>query len=70
MGHPARKSPSVPEPAGDELDHAGEAAMAPEDWESRWNDELSRRIGQIERGEVELLDGEKVMAEMRARIAS
>jgi hypothetical protein len=51
-----------------ELD--GVAAASPEEWERAWNDELSHRIGQVERGEVELLDGEAVMAKMRARLAS
>ncbi|MFO0754863.1 MAG: hypothetical protein U0359_00105 [Byssovorax sp.] len=28
----------------------------PADWESAWNDELSLRIGEVERGEARLLD--------------
>lgn len=64
MGDPARKLPS-PEPHDEEG-----AALSPEEWDAAWSDELARRIGQIERGEVKLLDGEQVMAEMRARLAS
>jgi putative addiction module component (TIGR02574 family) len=30
-----------------------------EEWTAAWNDELSRRMGQIERGEVELLTREE-----------
>lgn len=62
MGDPAQSfPPPLAEQPGDV--HDGE-------WTAAWNDELARRIGQIERGEVELLDGEQVMAEMRALLAT
>jgi hypothetical protein len=32
-----------------------------------WKREIARRIGQIERGEVELLDGDQVLRELRER---
>ncbi len=32
-----------------------------------WAEEAERRLAQIERGEVELISGEKVFAEMRAK---
>lgn len=38
----------------------------PEEWNNAWNDELSNRIAQIERGDVALVDGAEIMAELRA----
>ena len=32
-----------------------------------WKDDVSSRLEQIERGEVELLDGEELLRELRAR---
>lgn len=33
--------------------------------EQAWQEEVQRRLGQIERGEVELIDSNTVMAELR-----
>lgn len=40
----------------------------PEEWNSAWNDELSNRIAQIERGDVALACGAEIMAELRAEL--
>ncbi|MEM8964392.1 MAG: addiction module protein [Acidobacteriota bacterium] len=40
---------------------------AQEDIDRLWDEEAERRVGEIERGEVELLDGEQVLAELRER---
>jgi hypothetical protein len=37
-----------------------------EEWERAWGDELGRRIGEIERGEVELLTKEEFFAKFTA----
>jgi hypothetical protein len=37
----------------------------PAEWTRAWNDELGRRLEQIERGEVELIDGEAFFADWR-----
>jgi Putative addiction module component len=46
-----------------ELD--GALSSSPEEWDRAWNDELSRRMAQVESGEVELVDGDQVMADLR-----
>ncbi|MBL8029541.1 MAG: hypothetical protein JNL74_24210 [Fibrobacteres bacterium] len=33
-----------------------------------WNSEIDNRISQIDKGQVKLLDGNKVISEMRSRI--
>jgi hypothetical protein len=43
--------------------------LSSEQWRTSWNDELARRIAEVERGEAELLDGDAVIAEMREFIA-
>ena len=62
MGEPARHLPEHPD------DPPGEDISA-EQWQASWNDELARRIAEIERGDAKLLDGDEVMAKMRALIA-
>ena len=51
-----------------ELD--GAIAASAEDWEREWNDDLSRRMTQIENGEVDLVDGDDVLADLRADLSS
>lgn len=45
----------------------GEDDDAPVELSDEWKDEISRRIGEIERGEVELLDADAVADELRRR---
>jgi putative addiction module component (TIGR02574 family) len=52
----------------EELD--GAFASSPEEWASEWSTELSRRMAQIENGEVELVDGDDVLADLRADLAT
>ena len=47
-----------------ELHHELENACSPSDWKQAWNEELSRRVAQIEAGDVELVDGDKVLADL------
>jgi hypothetical protein len=49
----------------DELDVA--ETLSPTEWEHAWNDELSNRIEQIERGEAKLLTKEEFVTQLRAR---
>ena len=35
------------------------------DWKEAWREEIERRLEEIDRGEVELLDGDEVMARLR-----
>ena len=46
-------------------------SLAPEDTEDEraWAIEIERRVREIESGEAELIDGEKVMAEVRELLA-
>ena len=46
-------------------------SLAPEDTEVEraWAIEIERRVREIESGEAELIDGEKVMAEVRELLA-
>lgn len=39
------------------------AVAAPADWDAAWNDELGRRIAQVERGEARLLTEEEFFAD-------
>jgi putative addiction module component (TIGR02574 family) len=39
------------------------------DVEKAWQEEVQRRLGQIERGEVKLIDSDTVMAELRKKHA-
>jgi putative addiction module component (TIGR02574 family) len=39
------------------------------DVEQAWQEEVQRRLGQIERGEVKLIDSDTVMAELRKKHA-
>ena len=57
MGEPARKI---------DREEEGED-ISPAEWEAAWDAELARRIGEVERGEVELLDGDQVMANIRKK---
>jgi hypothetical protein len=51
----------------EELD--GALLSTPEEWDSAWNDELSRRIARIESGDVELVDGADVVADLRGDLS-
>ncbi len=42
----------------------------PEEIEAAWVAEAVRRAGELERGEVEALDGESVLAELKAKFQS
>ena len=50
----------------------GELAGAanPTEWKRAWNDELAQRSAQIEAGEVELVDGDAVLADLRRDMAT
>jgi hypothetical protein len=50
-----------------ELD--GMPLSSPEEWDSAWNDELSRRIARIESGDVELVEGAHVLADLRGDLS-
>ena len=50
-----------------ELD--GMLLSSPEEWDSAWNDELSRRIARIESGDVDLVAGAHVMADLRGDLS-
>ncbi len=47
----------------------GSLASSPAEWQREWNDELSRRMAQVESGEVDLVDGDEVLADLRADLA-
>jgi hypothetical protein len=47
----------------------GALLASPEEWDSAWNDELSRRIARIESGDVELVKGADVMADLRGDLS-
>jgi len=53
-----------------ELHDELENACSPSEWKQAWNEELSRRIAQIEAGDVELVDGDEVLAELRRDLAT
>jgi hypothetical protein len=53
-----------------ELRNELEGECTPSEWKRAWNDELARRISQIEAGEVELVDGDEVLAELRRDMAT
>lgn len=42
-----------------------EGACSPSEWKRAWDDELARRLAQVEADEVELVDGDEVLAELR-----
>lgn len=42
---------------------------SPEEWDSAWNDELSRRIDRIESGDVDLVEGAHVLANLRGDLS-
>lgn len=44
----------------------GAQTSSVEEWDRAWGDELGRRIGEIERGEVELLTKEEFFAKFTA----
>ena len=41
---------------------------SPEDVERAWKREIERRVAEIDRGEVELIPGDEVLAEVRRRL--
>lgn len=47
----------------------GAFAPSSADWERAWTDELSRRIAQVENGEASLIDGDEILADLRADLA-
>jgi hypothetical protein len=53
-----------------ELRNELEGVCSPTEWKRAWNDELARRIAQIEAGDVELVDGDDVLAELRRDMAT
>ena len=44
-----------------------EEIVTREEWEAAWYEEIERRAQDVQAGRVELVDGEQVMAELRAR---
>jgi hypothetical protein len=44
-----------------------EESLSREEWEAAWLEEVQRREAEIREGRAELVDGEQVMAELRAR---
>lgn len=44
-----------------------EETLTHEEWEAAWLEEIQRREEEIASGKVKLLDGDQVMAELRAR---
>lgn len=44
-----------------------EETLTREEWEAAWLEEIQRREEEIASGKVKLLDGDQVMAELRAR---
>lgn len=47
-----------------------EASLSPEEWVAAWDEEIARRIRAIREGQAELIDGEQVFREARARLAA
>ena len=47
-----------------------EGVISPSEWKRAWNDELAHRLAQVEAGEVELVDGDDVLAELRRDMAT
>jgi putative addiction module component (TIGR02574 family) len=41
-----------------------------EEFDKLWGPEIERRLGQIDRGEVRLIPGDEVFAELRAKLGS
>ena len=46
-----------------------EETLTREEWEAAWLEEIQRREADVREGRVELVDGDQVMAELRARYA-
>lgn len=47
-----------------------EASLSPEEWAAAWDEEIARRIREIREGNAELINGEKVFREARAKLAA
>jgi putative addiction module component (TIGR02574 family) len=47
------------------LEPTGEEVSA-EDWHGAWSAEIRRRVGEIRAGRAQLVDGDDVLAELRA----
>jgi putative addiction module component (TIGR02574 family) len=45
-----------------------EASLSPEEWERVWTAELMRRNQQIDKGEVELIDGDEALRRVRTSL--
>ncbi len=48
------------------LDPNVEDELTRNEWEAAWSDEIDRRVREIRAGRVELIDGDEVLAELRA----
>jgi len=48
------------------LDNHGEQ-LSREEWEAAWLEDINRRVEDIATGKVNLLDGEQVMSELKAK---
>lgn len=46
----------------------GEDDLGPEEWDALWQQEVERRLRELDEGRVEALPAEVVMAELRARV--
>jgi putative addiction module component (TIGR02574 family) len=44
--------------------------LSPDDWEAAWDAEIERRLREIREHTAELVDGEEVFRDARARIAA
>lgn len=47
-----------------------EEHLSPEEWQAAWDEEIERRVREIREGKAELIDGEVVFRDARARIAA
>jgi hypothetical protein len=45
-------------------------AATPTEWKRAWNDEFAQRIALVEAGDVELVDSDEVLADLRRDIAT
>ncbi|MDX1962433.1 MAG: addiction module protein [Pirellulales bacterium] len=53
-----------------EVENTGSAEFATPELAAKWNDEVERRLGAYDRGEVQAIDADVVLAELRARLAT
>ena len=50
------------------LQSLDEVVESPDDVERAWRLEIERRVGEIDRGEVKLIPGDEVLAEVRRQL--